>query len=149
MIQLLINTDNYDNKYMAYLLYDILSNDTNGTVDTQEQIILFDSFPWAIKQYFRDAMKKTGAISEAEYLRESGGGNINKPVYTLADAMKKTGAASEAEYLRESRGINITQNISYPTASVTEISAQTLSAIKFGTSGGYTSSFQNANSRDR
>ena len=83
-------------------------------------------------------MKKTGAISEAEYLRESGGGNINKPIYTLADAIKKTGAASQAEYMRESGGknITITQNISYPTASVSQISAQTLSAIKFGTSSG-------------
>jgi len=69
--------------------------------------------------------------------------------YTIADAMKKTGAASEAEYLRESGGINITQNISYPTASVSEISAQTLSAIKFGTSGGYTASYSSINSRDR
>jgi ATP-dependent Lon protease len=59
IIQLLINSDNYENKYMAYLLYDLLSNDINGIVDTQEQTILFDSFPWPIKQYFRDAMKKT------------------------------------------------------------------------------------------
>lgn len=33
--------------------------------------------------------------------------------------------------------VNITQNISYPTASANEISSQTLAAIKFGTSGGY------------
>lgn len=56
--------------------------------------------------------------------------------YTLANAMSKTGAASQAEYMRESGGINITQNISYPTASASDISAQTLGAIKFGTSGG-------------
>jgi ATP-dependent Lon protease len=59
LIQLLINCDNYENKYTAYLLYDLLSNDVNGNIDTQEQTILFDSFPWSIKQYFRDAMKKT------------------------------------------------------------------------------------------
>jgi uncharacterized coiled-coil protein SlyX len=53
--------------------------------------------------------------------------------YTITEAMKKTGAASEGEYMRESRGLAITQNISYPTASASEISAQTLSAIKFGT----------------
>ena len=82
-----------------------------------------------------DAMKKTGALSEAEYLRESGGGNINKPAYTLAAAMVKTGAISQAEYMRESGGKNITinQNIAYPTASADEISARALSAIKFGT----------------
>ena len=59
IIQLLIKTDKYDNLYLAYLLYDLLSNDSNGSVDTQEQTILFDSFPWSIKQYFKDAMKRT------------------------------------------------------------------------------------------
>jgi prephenate dehydrogenase len=71
--------------------------------------------------------------------------------YTLADAIKKTGAASEAEYMRESgnKNINVIQNIQYPTANASEISAQTLSAIKFGTSGGYTSSYATVGSRDR
>jgi len=59
IIQLLIKIDKYDNQYLAYLLYDLLSNDTNGSIDTQEQTILFDSFPWSIKQYFKDAMKRT------------------------------------------------------------------------------------------
>ena len=59
LIQLLLFYDKYENQYLAYLLYDILSNDNNGNIDTQEQTILFDSFPWLIKQYFKDAMKKT------------------------------------------------------------------------------------------
>jgi ATP-dependent Lon protease len=60
LIQLLIKScKNYDNQYLAYLLYDLLSNDANGNVDTQEQTILFDSFPWSIKKFFRDAMKRT------------------------------------------------------------------------------------------
>jgi ATP-dependent Lon protease len=59
LIQLLIKSDKYDNQYLAYLLYDLMSNDVNGIVDTQEQVIIFDSFPWSIKQCFRDAMKKT------------------------------------------------------------------------------------------
>ena len=59
IIQLLVKIDKYDNQYLAYLLYDLLSNDANGIIDTQEQTILFDSFPWMIKQYFKDAMKKT------------------------------------------------------------------------------------------
>jgi ATP-dependent Lon protease len=57
IIQLLVKIDKYDNQYLAYLLYDLLSNDVNGAIDTQEQTILFDSFPWSIKQYFKDAMK--------------------------------------------------------------------------------------------
>jgi hypothetical protein len=59
LIHLLIRSSNYENQYLAYLLYDLLSNDTNGNVDTQEQTILFDSFPWQIKQFFKQAMKKT------------------------------------------------------------------------------------------
>jgi ATP-dependent Lon protease len=59
IMQLLIKSDKYDNQYLAYLLYDMLSNDINGNIDTQEQIVLFDSFPWSIKQYFKDAMKNT------------------------------------------------------------------------------------------
>ena len=59
IIQMLVKSNKYDNQYMAYLLYDLLSNDTNGTVDTQEQTILFDSFPWHVKQCFKEAMKRT------------------------------------------------------------------------------------------
>jgi ATP-dependent Lon protease len=59
LIHLLIFSSNYENQYLAYLLYDLLSNDSNGAVDTQEQTILFDSFPWPIKYFFKQAMKKT------------------------------------------------------------------------------------------
>jgi len=59
IIQLLINSTRVDHQYLAYLLYDLLSNDNNNVVDTQEQTVLFDSLPWYIKQYFKDAMKKT------------------------------------------------------------------------------------------
>jgi ATP-dependent Lon protease len=59
IMQLLVKSDKYDNQYLAYLLYDLLSNDANGTVDTQEQIALFDSLPWSIKQCFKTAMKNT------------------------------------------------------------------------------------------
>ena len=60
LIQLLIKADDPEFQYLAYLLYDLLSseNDANN-IDTQEQTILFDSLPWTIKKYFRDAMKTT------------------------------------------------------------------------------------------
>lgn len=73
IVQLLISSSDYDNKYMAYLLYDLLSNDNNGTVDTVEQTILFDSFPWSIKQNFREAMKKT-----IQYTNDLSNFDINK-----------------------------------------------------------------------
>jgi len=72
IIQLLIKSENHDNQYLAYLLYDLLSNDLNSSgstnssnstsmniVDTTEQILLLDSLPWSIKQYFKEAMKNT------------------------------------------------------------------------------------------
>jgi ATP-dependent Lon protease len=59
LLHLLIHSSNYENQYLAYLLYDLLSNDSNGHIDTQDQTILFDSFSWEIKQFFKQAMKKT------------------------------------------------------------------------------------------
>ena len=59
LIQLLLKSDEHEYQYLAYLLYDLLSNDTNGTIDTQEQTLLFDSLPWNVKKYFRDAMRQT------------------------------------------------------------------------------------------
>ena len=73
LIQLLIRSSNYENQYLAYLLYDLLSNDSNGNVDTQEQTILFDSFPWPMKQFFKQAMKKT-----IQYTNELSNFDINK-----------------------------------------------------------------------
>jgi hypothetical protein len=73
LIALLIRSSNYENQYLAYLLYDLLSNDSNGNVDTQEQTILFDSFPWTIKQSFKQAMKKT-----IQYTNELSNFDINK-----------------------------------------------------------------------
>jgi len=56
---LLVNKGDEELQYIAYLLYDLLSNDANGTVDTQEQTELFDSLSWATKTHFKDAMKLT------------------------------------------------------------------------------------------
>ena len=59
LIQLLMKHNDPEFQYLAYLLYDLLSNDSNGSLDTIEQTVLFDSLPWNIKKYFRDAMKTT------------------------------------------------------------------------------------------
>ena len=73
LVNLLIKSTNYENQYLAYLLYDLLSNDSNGSIDTIEQTILFDSFPWPIKQYFKQAMKKT-----VQYTNDLSNFDINK-----------------------------------------------------------------------
>ena len=63
LIQLLMKSDDHEYQYLAYLLYDLLSNDNNGTIDTSEQTLLFDSLPWKIKTFFKDAMKQTIAYT--------------------------------------------------------------------------------------
>jgi len=59
LIQLLLKSDEHEYQYLSYLLYDLLSNDNNGNIDTTEQTLLFDSLPWKIKSFFKDAMKQT------------------------------------------------------------------------------------------
>ena len=59
LIQLLIHGTEEDFQYLAYLLYDLLSNETNGTIDTVEQTLLYDSLPWNIKKFFKVAMQQT------------------------------------------------------------------------------------------
>lgn len=59
LINLLLFQDEKEYQYLAYLLYDLLTNDIHGLIDTYEQTIIYNSFPWYIKKYFRDAMKET------------------------------------------------------------------------------------------
>merc|ERR1712166_275304 len=56
---LLLKSDDNEFQYLAYLLYDLLSNENNGNIDTFEQTLLFDSLSWEIKKSFRYAMKNT------------------------------------------------------------------------------------------
>jgi endopeptidase La len=59
LIILLLQENNNEYQYLAYLLYDLLSSENNGNIDTFEQTLLFDSLPWEIKKSFRAAMKNT------------------------------------------------------------------------------------------
>lgn len=59
LIQLLIHSDNPEYNYISYLLYDLLSNDEKGKIDTQDQTSIYDSLPWNIKSLFKHSMKTT------------------------------------------------------------------------------------------
>ena len=59
LIILLLNTYNQEFQYIAYLLYDLLSNDTQNNSDSLEQKKIYDSLPWNCKKFFKDAMYKT------------------------------------------------------------------------------------------
>lgn len=59
LIYILIQGNEEDSQYLAYLLYDLLSNENNGNIDTIEQTLLYDSLPWNTKKFFKIAMKQT------------------------------------------------------------------------------------------
>lgn len=59
LIILLLNTHNQEFQYIAYLLYDLLSNDNQNNSDSFEQKKIYDSLPWNCKKFFKDAMYKT------------------------------------------------------------------------------------------
>ena len=67
LIQLLLFNNEADFQYIAYLLYDLLTKDTNNTINSAEQMILYDSLPIEFKKYFKDAMTKTLSYTEELY----------------------------------------------------------------------------------
>jgi len=56
---LLIDSDNSQYMYIAYLLYDLLSVSTEYSHDSFDQRLLFNSLPWFYKKNFKYAMTKT------------------------------------------------------------------------------------------
>jgi len=61
IMNLLIYNQEDDVQYITYLLYDLISakNSSGNTVDSNEQQMIYDSFPWKIKLYFKETMKHT------------------------------------------------------------------------------------------
>ena len=94
LILLLNNSHQYDNKYIAYLLYYILSHEINSSatnIDTKDQVLLFDSFPYSIKQYFKEAMKQI-----IQYTAEISNFDINKiPLEQQICLMKTSNSVKE------------------------------------------------------
>jgi len=70
LIMLLINSLENQCHYLAYLLYDLLSYDNQGIIDSYEQVTIYNSLPAHVKKYFRDAMKHiityTNKITKAD-----------------------------------------------------------------------------------
>jgi ATP-dependent Lon protease len=59
IISLLIHNDDPEKHYLAYLFYDLLSNNDKGSIDSKEQKMIYDSLPWNLKSKFKEAMKLT------------------------------------------------------------------------------------------
>jgi ATP-dependent Lon protease len=62
--KMLINLFTYDLdnevQYIAYMLYDLIGPSENSEgIDNHEQIMLYESLPWKLKQYFKETMINT------------------------------------------------------------------------------------------
>ena len=91
LIQLLLKSNEHEYKYLSYLLYDMLSNEINPQVESNEQTELFNSLPWNMKLYFKDAMKQTVSYSNA--ISKYDAGNI--PLEQQICLLKTTDAVKE------------------------------------------------------
>ena len=58
-IALLIDTNNQYSQYLAYLLFDMLSDENNKQYDSKKQTYIYNTLPHALKQYFKNAIKNT------------------------------------------------------------------------------------------
>jgi hypothetical protein len=59
LMNLLIYNKEDDIQYITYLLYDLITVSTGNATDSVEQMLIYDSFPWKIKLFFKDTMKNT------------------------------------------------------------------------------------------
>ena len=61
IMNLLLYNQDDDVQYITYLLYDLISakNTVGNSIDSSEQQMMYDSFPWKLKLYFKDTMKHT------------------------------------------------------------------------------------------
>lgn len=67
IIQLLLFNNEPDFQYIAYLLYDLLTTDSNNMIDSKEQTLIYDSLPVVFKKHFKEAMTNTLAYTEELY----------------------------------------------------------------------------------
>lgn len=61
IMNLLIYNQEDEVQYITYLLYDLISAKSacGNSIDSSEQQMIYDSFPWKIKLYFKETMKHT------------------------------------------------------------------------------------------
>jgi ATP-dependent Lon protease len=59
LLYLLLDDDDVNNRYIAYFLYDLLSNNETENGDTREQTELLDSFTWKMHELFNNALVET------------------------------------------------------------------------------------------
>ena len=58
-IALLIDINNQYSQYLAYLLFDMLSDENNKQYDSKKQTYIYNTLPHTLKQHFKNAIKNT------------------------------------------------------------------------------------------
>ena len=67
LINLFIYNSDNEVQYIAYMLYDLIgSSETIDGTDNPEQVLIYESLPWKLKQFFKETM-----INTIEYTQES------------------------------------------------------------------------------
>ena len=59
----LLNKDNIDNQSISYLLYDILSTDSQSIKNNKTAEILFNSLHWTVQKLFKSAVCKIDKLN--------------------------------------------------------------------------------------
>ena len=72
--KMLINlfTYNVDNEvqYIAYMLYDLIgSSETIDGTDNPEQVLIYESLPWKLKQFFKETMINTIEYTTRKFIK--------------------------------------------------------------------------------
>ena len=91
IIQLLLKSHEHDLRYLSSLLYDMLSNELSPQVESNDQVLLYNSLPWNVKQHFKDAMKQTVSYTNTISKYESGNMTLEQQICLLktTDAVKE------------------------------------------------------------
>ena len=96
LMKLLVRTDIIANTYLAYLLYDLLSNESDQEIDTKEQLDIYNSFPWTIKETFKHSMNQT-----IEYTKKITNYDANKiPLEQQVCLMKASDSIKEKAFCK-------------------------------------------------
>jgi len=57
LINLLIYNTDHEIQYICYLLYDLITANNSEATDNKEQLRIYESLPWKLKNYFKDVVK--------------------------------------------------------------------------------------------
>jgi hypothetical protein len=59
LINLLLYNNDDEIQYVCYLLYDLITANSNDSLENNDQSQIYESLPWKIKSYFKNVIKST------------------------------------------------------------------------------------------